>query len=267
MFGGAEHRNSTHSRKEKPMIWRRKKEEPRAWVVRGGEVKKLTEAVLTSEHTLIAGTTGCGKSTLVNGLLCDLLKYKAPSEARLVLLDPKRLELGHLKDLPHTIRYEDTPSGAVAALAWVASEMNRRYEVTQRTGARAWSGSHIYVVIDELMPLVLGKDRGEFNRLMSLLLTQGRASGIHIIAATQCPNRDCLNKNIKPLFDMRIGMRCSEAIESREVIGIKGCENLPRHGEVLVKWRGELQTVRVPMTDYTELDDLISYWTSGRCVA
>lgn len=230
-------------------------------------MRGLTKAVLTSEHTLIAGTTGCGKSTLMNGLIADLLKFKSPSEAKLVLIDPKRLELGYLKDLPHTVGYANTVDGAVALLEWSVREMNRRFEVTERTGARAWSGSQIYVIIDEMHPLVMSPRRGEVWKLLSLLLTQGRASGIHVIAETQCPNRACLPNTVIPLFTTRIGMRCADAIESRQVVGIKGCEDLPRHGRVIVQYEGKRTAISIPKTDFNELDMLVGYWESDRCRA
>lgn len=249
------------------MIWRRKKEEPRAWVVRGGEVQNLTLAVLGSEHTLIAGTTGCGKSTLLNGMIADLLKSKAPSEARLILIDPKRSELQYLKDLPHTIGYADNVDKAVDLFAWAVREMDRRYRVIQEERSRVYRGSDIYIVIDEIHPMVLSRRRGEVWQLLSLLLTQGRASGIHVIACTQCPNRACLPNTINPLFTTRIGMRCVSPIESRQVIGFKGCEALPKHGRVLVVYEGALHEVRVPMTNFAELDELVDYWESDRCRA
>lgn len=248
------------------MFWNRRKE-PIAWRTLGGEVKNLTKAVLTSEHTLIAGTTGCGKSTLMNGLISDLLKYKSPADAKLLLIDPKRLELGYLRSLPHTLGYADTTDGAVNLLAWAVDEMNRRYEITQRAGARAWNGSEIFVIIDELHPLVMSKRKGEVWRLLSLLLTQGRASGIHVIAETQCPNRACLPNTVVPLFTTRIGMRCLSSIESRQVVGVRGCEDLPKHGQVIVQYEGRLHNVAVPMTDYNELDGLVGYWESDRCRA
>lgn len=243
------------------------KKKPRAWKVRGGEVRNLSEAVLTSEHTLIAGTTGCGKSTLMNAIVSDLLKSRAPSEAQLVLIDPKRLELGQFRSLPHTIAYADTVDGAVDLFSWAVDEMNRRYEIAQRQGVREYGGSHIYIIIDELHPIVMSKKRGEAWRCLSLLLTQGRASRIHIIAETQCPNRACLPNTVVPLFTTRIGMRCLSAIESRQVVGIKGCEDLPKNGRVIVQYEGYIHNVTVPMTDYRELDDLVDYWQSNRCVA
>jgi S-DNA-T family DNA segregation ATPase FtsK/SpoIIIE len=245
--------------------------EPRAWRTLGGEVRNLTKAVLKSEHTLIAGTTGCGKSTLMNGLICDMLKYKSPSEAKLILIDPKRLELGYLKDLPHTIGYTNSTEGAVNLLEWAVNEMNRRYELTEKsstiTSERAWSGSQIYIIIDELHVLVMSKMRGEVWRLLSLLLTQGRASGIHVIAETQCPNRACLPNTVIPLFTTRIGMRCMSSIESRQVVGAKGCEDLPKNGLAIVQYEGKLQRVRIPMTNYNELRNLVSYWESDKCRA
>lgn len=238
-----------------------------SWRIPGGDVKNLSMAVIRSEHTLIAGTTGCGKSTLMNGIISDLLKAKSPEQAQLVLIDPKRLELGYLKDLPHVIRYTDEIPGAIAALTWCVSEMDRRYKLTQAKHLRRWDGADLYIIIDELHPLVMSEQRGEAWRLLSLLLTQGRASGIHVIAETQCPNRACLPNTVVPLFTTRIGMRCLSAIESRQVVGIKGCEMLPKHGRAIVQYDGELHNIRVGLTDYDELEMLCGYWKGSRCKA
>ena len=237
------------------------------WRTPEGRYYNISNEALTAEHTLIAGTTGCGKTTFVRSIMQAALVQHSPAEAQFILIDPKRFELIAYKDLPHTIGYADDVDKAVDLFAWAVKEMDRRYRVIQDERSRVYRGSDIYIVIDEIHPMVLSRRRGEVWQLLSLLLTQGRASGIHVIACTQCPNRACLPNTINPLFTTRIGMRCVSPIESRQVIGFKGCEALPKHGRVLVVYEGSLHEVRVPMTNFAELDELVEYWESDRCRA
>lgn len=231
------------------------------WSIPGGRVQRLSEAAFSAEHTLIAGTTGSGKSVLLNGMIRDLLRLYAPGEASLVLIDPKAMELEGFRCLPHTIGYTDTEQGAERVLRQVLELMARRNRYCKEHGLRRYNGGAVYVVIDELHPLATGEHKKTFRRLLSLLLTQARAANIHIIAATQIPNRASLPADIVSLFTLRIGLGTMDGIESKQIIGIKGCEELPPHGLALVRYNRTVQAVEIPMTDEAELMKLVSYWT------
>lgn len=234
--------------------------------VPGGKVLRLSDAVFSSEHTLIAGATGAGKSVLLSSIMRDFLRLHAPSEAALVLLDPKGLELNDLAELPHTAGYAYTERDCLSLLRSVVELMASRNRFCREKKLRTYPGAKVFVVIDELWPLTTGENKAEFKRVLSLLLTQSRAAGIHIIACTQLPNRANLSA-LASQFTLRIGLRMTSGIESRQTIGLAGCEKLPLHGTALVLQGPELSAVNIPMINYSELTDLISYWTSKRCVA
>ena len=235
------------------------------WKVPGGEVARLSMLALNAEHTLVAGTTGSGKSVLLNGILRDLLRTKAPCEAKLYLIDPKALELDYLRELPHTCGYADTDAGALRILEEAAELMKSRNDYCKQHHLRSYPGAAAYVVIDELHPLMTRELGSKIRRVLSLLLTQARAANIHIIALTQCPNRKALPADVVSLFTLRIGLRCADKIESRQIVGTGDCYTLPKHGTVIDKYGVDYTSCRVPMVDYDEVDALVSYWTSASC--
>lgn len=237
------------------------------WHVPGGQVMNLSKAVFEDVHTLIAGTTGAGKSVLLNGLLRDFLRLYAPCEAGLMLIDPKQLELDYLRKLPHCEGYADTHEGALALLENALEIMNLRNRYCKENGLRSYPGKALYIIIDELHPLATGKYKAKFRQTLSLLLTQARAANIHVIALTQIPNRAALPADIVSLFTFRIGLHTLSPIESRQIIGVKGCEALPKHGTAYVLRGGELLTTHIPMTDYDEVQELINYWSSPAAIA
>ena len=235
--------------------------------VPGGQILKLSDAIFSAEHTLIAGTTGSGKSVLLNGIVRDLLKTHAPSEAELILLDPKYMELDEFKNLPHVLGYADTPADCESVLRSTVELMSRRNRWCKQNGKKTFTGPAVYVLIDELYPLTTGANKREMIGLLSLLLTQARAANIHIVACTQLPNRASLPANVVSLFTMRIGLRTVSSIESRQIIGISGCESLPLHGTALVLRGPSISAVSIPLTDEHEVKDIVNYWTSKRCYA
>ena len=244
-----------------------KKPEAVTWTVPGGEVRELSKMVFDAEHTLIAGTTGAGKSVLLNGVLRDLLRSKAPCEARLYLIDPKALELDYLRELPHVDGYADTDEGALELLERVAELMRSRNNYCKERHLRKYPGRAAYVVIDELHALMTQELKAKIRPVLSLLLTQARAANIHIVALTQCPNRKALPADVVSLFTLRIGLRCADKIESRQIVGTGDCYLLPRYGKVIIKYGPDYMTSRVPMTDDSEVDELVAYWTGPSCHA
>ena len=239
----------------------------RNYIVPGGRYMRLSEAIFKAEHTLIAGTTGSGKSVLLSTTIRDFLRLYSPGEAELVLLDPKQMELDEYRDLPHVIGYADTELDCKRILAALVELMAERNRWCKANRTKTYPGAAVYVMIDELYPLTMGQHAREIKRLLSLLLTQSRAANIHLVACTQLPNRAAIPANIVALFTMRIGLRTMSSIESRQTIGIAGCEKLPLHGTALVANGPTLSAVNIPMIDYNELNELINYWTSKRCIA
>lgn len=200
------------------------------------------EDLSTMPHLLIAGATGAGKSVAMHSLLTSLLCAKNPDELKLVLIDPKRLEFASYADIPHLLFPIVTqPRLAIKVLAWLVGEMERRYELMAKMGARNISDYRgekgeklpfIAVMIDELADLMMTAGK-EVEHNLVRLAQMARASGIHLIVATQRPSVDVVTGLIKVNFPSRIAFRVSSKIDSRTIIDAGGAEKLLGRGDLL----------------------------------
>ena len=224
-----------------------------------GRVYKLYLNMLEQPHLLIAGSTGSGKSVLVNGLICTAL-YNSPAKTQFILIDPKRVELVDYKYIPHTIAYASEPGTMVQALNHAMSIVERRYKAMQATHTKLFQGSNIYVIIDELADLMTTNKR-QIMPLLQRLCQIGRASRVHVIACTQCPIAKVIPTEIKVNFDSRVALRTRSKQDSRNILGVAGCEQLPRYGKGYYMNPEQFTLYNLPMIDQTEQNNLITYWT------
>ena len=239
---------------------------PRYYTPDGLQVPRLYADILQQEHALIAGTTGAGKSTAIAGIIYTAIAMHSPARTQLVLIDPKRVDLKRFKDLPHTIRHATEPNDIAATLQDVAALVDRRYQAMSRAGATLYKGTDIYVVVDELAFLTLTMKAAVLPTLQKILNT-GRASKVHILAATQCPLASVLPTPLKCCMPARLGLRTVSAQDSRNILGIKGCETLPQHGRGIYLSPAGYNTVNVPLIPDSDIDSLIRYWNSPACIA
>lgn len=231
----------------------------REYVAPDIEPNTLFENMLSQNHLLIAGMPGSGKSVIANALIFEGLK-RTPKECKFVLIDPKRVELCMYKRLPHVMAYASDIDDICNALQDVANLMDERYNNMANTGKRKYAGAHIYIVIDELADLMLtAKKRVE--PILLHLLQLGRAARIHVVMCTQCPLSTIISTPIKCCCDARIGLHTRNARDSRNIIDMPGCENLPRYGKAIYITPEATKTVNVPMVTDDQITDIIEYWT------
>lgn len=235
------------------------KRKPKQWITPEGYSLDLYMNILQQPHTLIAGTTGSGKSCVINGIIYNAL-YKAPTAARFILIDPKYTELTLYKNLPHTIAYANETEQALNILKNVVNEIKNRYQRATAQGLRKSAESDIYIIIDELSDLILSS-RGIVETLGKIARI-GRAANIHLIAATQCPNRKTLSAEFAANCPARFGLRCREKIESRQIIGTADAVGLPLHGQAyyLAPQLLALELVQIPMYSDDELINRVKWW-------
>jgi len=217
--------------------------------------------MLKQPHLLIAGSTGSGKSVLINSLIYTAL-YRSPNRCRFILIDPKRVELIDYKQLPHCIRYASEPGDIGAALVWAVELMEERFRLMQAARQKESTESEIYVIIDEFADLMITQKRQTMPNLIRLAQL-GRAAHIHLILATQRPTRDIITGAIKVNLDSRVALRCPTGQDSRNIINIKGAETLPRYGfgYYLTPETLTPQLIRIPYTDPAELAARVRWWT------
>lgn len=194
-------------------------------------------------HVLIAGTTGSGKSVLVNALIATLLFRASPQEVKLILVDPKRVELSDYNDIPHLITPVIVePDKILSALKWAMQEMDRRYklfreaQVRNITGFNELSGfqalPYIVIIIDELQNLMEFAPV-EVEDAIVRIASMARATGIHLFVATQRPSVDVITGLIKANIPARIAFNVSSMIDSRVILDQPGAEKLLGRGDML----------------------------------
>jgi S-DNA-T family DNA segregation ATPase FtsK/SpoIIIE len=206
-------------------------------------------------HLLVAGTTGSGKSVGINSMILSLLYRLPPDQCKLILIDPKMLELSVYDDIPNLLTPVVTePGKAVIALKWTVREMENRYRAMSQLGVRNIGGYNQRLA--ELM-LVAGKDiEGAIRRLSQM----ARAAGIHLIMATQRPSVDVITGTIKANFPSRISFQVTSRIDSRTILDEQGAEQLLGAGDMLYQASGgRVQRVHGPYVSDGEVERVVSY--------
>ena len=223
-------------------------------------------------HLLIAGTTGSGKSVCINAVLCCLLMSHTPDELRFVMVDPKRVELTGYNGIPHLLTpvIVDTEK-VVGTLQWMSREMDSRYKKFAEVGARNiedFNAQHprklpyIIVVIDELADLMMMAPE-ETERNLNRLAQLARATGIHVIIATQRPSVDVITGMIKANFPSRISFKVVSLMDSRVILDQPGAERLIGLGDMLFQAPDASAPKRLQGVFLAnhEIRKLVRYWT------
>ena len=232
------------------------------WPLPLGRYYNLYKDMLAQPHLLIAGATGSGKSVIINGLIFTAL-YECPGNVEFILIDPKRVELMDYKKLPHTLKYASEPGDMIKALEYAMALTEARYKYMQRKGLKKFDGGNLYVIIDELADLMT-TERRKVQPLIQRLAQIGRAANVHIIAATQCPLATVIPTPIKVNFDSRVGLRTRSAQDSRNILGEKGCELLPRYGQGYYMTPEGTALYPIPMQTPEEIRQQIDHWKRAR---
>ena len=228
-------------------------------------------------HLLIAGTTGSGKSVCMNSLIISLLYKAKPEEVKLIMIDPKMVELGIYNGIPHLlIPVVTDPKKAAGSLQWAVTEMMRRYRMMADAGVRDLESYNkqarasaddelepmpqIVVVIDELADLMLVAAK-EVEESICRIAQMGRASGIHLVIATQRPSADVITGLMKANIPSRIAFAVASAMESRIILDTAGAEKLVGKGDMLYAPLGQGKPKRVQgcfITD-DEVQEVVSF--------
>lgn len=204
-------------------------------------------------HGLIAGATGSGKSVCINSTIISLLYKASPEQVKLLLIDPKMVELAPYNDIPHLISPVITNAkAATAALKWAVEEMERRYEAFARAGARnietynrtQEAFPYIVIIIDELADLMMIAPQ-DVEEAIARIAQKARAAGIHLLVATQRPSVDVLTGLIKANIPTRIAFSVSSQVDSRTIIDAAGAERLLGRGDMLFLDNGTSKPVRL----------------------
>ena len=227
-------------------------------------------------HGLIAGATGSGKSVFINSLLISLLYKATPEQVKLLLIDPKTVELAPYSELPHLLApVISDPQAATASLKWAVEEMNSRYEKlaaagvrdidsfnakVEETGEYGLHMPYIVIIIDELADLMMTAS-AEIADYIGQITAKARACGIHLLVATQRPSVDVITGTMKNNIPTRIAFMVSSQVDSRTIIDSAGAEKLLGRGDMLYLGNGKSQPIRLQGTYINDdkIDEIVDF--------
>jgi S-DNA-T family DNA segregation ATPase FtsK/SpoIIIE len=225
-------------------------------------------------HLLVAGSTGSGKSVSLNTMICSILFKATPMNVRFMMIDLKMLELSFYEGIPHLLLPVMTNAkSAKTALRWLIDEMERRYLVMAEKGVRSIERynqkrakeegegiPYIVVVIDELADLMMVSSR-EVEEYIARLAQMARASGIHLILATQRPSVDVLTGIIKANFSARVSFQVTSKVDSRTILDMNGAESLLGTGDMLLMspGLGRVQRIHGPFVSEGEIKRIVEF--------
>jgi S-DNA-T family DNA segregation ATPase FtsK/SpoIIIE len=246
-----------------------------AWLGKGIDGNPVWTDLAKMPHVLVAGTTGSGKSACVNGILSSILMHASPNEVRLVLVDPKQVELNHYENVPHLLTPVVTsPRLAANVLSNLIGEMETRYGIMSEARCRNLgelnrhrekSGEpplpHILCVIDELADLMMVAP-AEVEDSIIRLAQKSRATGIHLVLATQRPSTDIITGTIKVNIPARIAFAVSSQTDSRVILDQGGAEALLGQGDMLFRGAGssKLQRIQGAFITEDEIARITKHW-------
>ncbi|HFC98786.1 MAG TPA: DNA translocase FtsK [Thermosulfurimonas dismutans] len=221
-------------------------------------------------HLLIAGATGTGKSVFIHSVILSLIYKNTPERVRFLLIDPKRIELSTYEDIPyllHPVVLE--PKLATRALRWAVEEMERRYTLLEESRTRNLDTynrqaeeklPYIVIIIDELADLMVVSSK-EVETLLTRLAQMARASGIHLLLATQRPSVDVITGLIKANFPARLSFQVSSRTDSRTILDVQGAERLLGAGDMLFLPPGasKLRRIHAPYVSESEVQQVVEY--------
>jgi S-DNA-T family DNA segregation ATPase FtsK/SpoIIIE len=240
-------------------------------------------------HMLVAGATGAGKSVFINTLLVSLLVKRSPQQMKLILIDPKQLELALYSSLPHLVMPVLTePKKSAIALLWAVEEMERRYTILKECGVRNIEGfnkkianaqpamlakirdhykndpddegyqlPYLVIIVDEFADLILTKAGKEIEAYICRLAAKARAAGIHLVLATQRPSVDVVTGLIKSNFPTRVSFRVTTNADSRTILDSVGAEKLLGNGDMLYRRGTETTRVHASYVEEDEIEELV----------
>ena len=236
-----------------------------------GTVFTLYEDMLEEEHLLIGGAPGSGKSVMVNNLITTLLTTKGPGQAKLILIDPKKVELAEYRNLPHTISYGNDRNSIISALEHAVKIIDNRLIDMQHRGLRKWDGGRVYIIIDELLDIMSNPAmKKACYPMLQKIAALGRAPGCTLIACTQSPVSTVIPTPFKACFPNRVALRTATAQDCRNIIQQPGAEDFPNPrlaGKALCLYRhgADLDLYNVPTYGQERHDYLVRYWLSKEC--
>ncbi len=237
--------------------------------------RPVTANLAKMPHLLIAGATGAGKSVAINTIICSILMKATPDEVRLLLVDPKRIELSVYEDIPHLLHpVVVDPRLASRALQWAVREMERRYSLMEESRVKSIESYNqsaaeklplIVIVIDELADLMMVSSK-EVEDAVARLAQMARAAGMHLILATQRPSVDVLTGLIKANFPTRMSFKVSSKVDSRTILDTTGAEHLLGAGDMLFLAPGtaRLQRIHGAYISEAEIERVVSFLKEQR---